>query len=143
MEDEIKSSAFVLMVCTPTYLKRYDGEEELGKGLGAIWESIINRQEFYSKQGKHLSHWTLYQRDQSDTISNQEFKTGRPFDGTVRSGDLILGAKPLEEVARHKASLRQKAQRQMGSSKKAALELKRAARNHGLKTVIVEGDDDN
>jgi Tfp pilus assembly protein PilF len=39
------------MVCTPTYRRQYDGEEETGKGLGAISEAGIIRQILYDAGG--------------------------------------------------------------------------------------------
>ena len=35
-ERQIKKAGFVLLVCTETYLRRVDGEEEPGKGHGVL-----------------------------------------------------------------------------------------------------------
>src|SRR5271166_4559244 len=43
-EAEIHNADFVLMVCTETYLRRVDREEEPGKGRGVIWEARLIRQ---------------------------------------------------------------------------------------------------
>lgn len=53
MEKEVASAVFVLVVCTETYLRRYEQREELGKGKGATWESAIIRQEMYDNAGQN------------------------------------------------------------------------------------------
>ncbi|MCI0747013.1 MAG: toll/interleukin-1 receptor domain-containing protein [Verrucomicrobia subdivision 3 bacterium] len=53
MEREIENSIFVLVVCTPTYLRRWKNEEKPGVGLGAQWESLLTRQHLYSSPGKN------------------------------------------------------------------------------------------
>lgn len=47
MEQQIKESDFVLVVCTSTYSKRFSGDEEPGKGLGGRWEGAIITQHLY------------------------------------------------------------------------------------------------
>src|SRR5262249_43189691 len=46
-ETEIRKANFVPMVCTETYLRRVDGEEEPGKGHGVLWEARPIRQHLY------------------------------------------------------------------------------------------------
>jgi hypothetical protein len=46
-EAEIRKAAFVLMVCTETYLRRVDGEEESGKGHGVLSEARLIKQHLY------------------------------------------------------------------------------------------------
>ena len=41
MDRGIREADFVLMVCTETYLKRLQLEEEKGKGLGVAWEGSL------------------------------------------------------------------------------------------------------
>lgn len=48
---QIDAAAYVLIVCTETYLKRFNGTEEKGKGLGAQWEGGIITQELYDSAG--------------------------------------------------------------------------------------------
>jgi TIR domain len=47
MEEQVAQAVHVLVVCTETYLRRYDLRETPGKGKGAIWEGSIVRQEMY------------------------------------------------------------------------------------------------
>jgi hypothetical protein len=53
MERAIESSKFVLVVCTSTYLRRWNNDEKPGAGLGAQWESLLTRQHLYSSPGKN------------------------------------------------------------------------------------------
>jgi hypothetical protein len=53
MENEVASAGFVLVVCTATYLRRYEQREKPGKGKGATWESAIIRQEMYDGAGRN------------------------------------------------------------------------------------------
>lgn len=53
MEHAIEHSQFVLVVCTPTYLRRWNNNEGPGVGLGAQWESLLARQHLYSSPGKN------------------------------------------------------------------------------------------
>jgi hypothetical protein len=48
-ETEIRKSDFVLMVCTETYLRRVNHEEEPGKGYGVLWEARLIRQHLYDQ----------------------------------------------------------------------------------------------
>jgi tetratricopeptide (TPR) repeat protein len=50
-QRQIQAARFVLVVCTATYRRRFDGEEEPGKGLGAISEAWYIRQLLYKAGG--------------------------------------------------------------------------------------------
>ncbi len=47
MEERIAWADFVLVICTKTYLCRWNNEEKPGVGLGAQWESLLARQYLY------------------------------------------------------------------------------------------------
>ena len=53
MEERIRESSFVLVVCTETYKRRYELNERPGVGKGGTWEGGIIRQELYDGQGKN------------------------------------------------------------------------------------------
>ncbi|HWN67986.1 MAG TPA: SEFIR domain-containing protein, partial [Haliangium sp.] len=53
MERQVQRADFVLVVCTATYLRRYRGEEQPGKGLGATWEAVLARQELYESSARN------------------------------------------------------------------------------------------
>jgi tetratricopeptide (TPR) repeat protein len=50
-QEQIQAARFVLMVCTGAYRRRFDGEEDPGKGLGAISEAWYIRQLLYNAGG--------------------------------------------------------------------------------------------
>jgi tetratricopeptide (TPR) repeat protein len=50
-QRQILAARFVLVVCTETYRRRFDGEEEPGKGLGATSEARFIRQLLYKAGG--------------------------------------------------------------------------------------------
>ena len=47
MMDQIEECDFVLLVCTETYMRRFRGKEDPGKGLGVNFEGDIITQELY------------------------------------------------------------------------------------------------
>jgi tetratricopeptide (TPR) repeat protein len=53
MEQQVRESHFVLVVCTELYLKRTEGKEEPGKGHGVAWESILTYQQIYDAGSKN------------------------------------------------------------------------------------------
>lgn len=52
-ENQIKGAKFVLVVCTETYLCRFEGKEVPGKGKGVTFEGFVITQELYDSQGKN------------------------------------------------------------------------------------------
>lgn len=50
MLNEIDRADHVLVVCTPTYFRRFRGHEEPGQGKGADWEGAIIMQERYDRR---------------------------------------------------------------------------------------------
>lgn len=52
-ENQVEESKFVLVVCTETYLRRFRGKEEPGKGKGVTFEGYIITQELYNAQGRN------------------------------------------------------------------------------------------
>src|SRR5471032_651174 len=51
MKRQVRDAQFVLVVCTETYRRRADGDEEPGVGLGAIYESQRIQQLLYDAGG--------------------------------------------------------------------------------------------
>lgn len=51
--NQIKQADFVLVVCTETYEKRYEGSESRGTGAGAKWEGEIITQQLYDSEGSN------------------------------------------------------------------------------------------
>jgi SEFIR domain/NB-ARC domain len=54
--NEIEKADFVLMICTPQYIKRFRGNEEDGIGMGVTWEGSIITHELYSQAGKNSKY---------------------------------------------------------------------------------------
>jgi tetratricopeptide (TPR) repeat protein len=52
-ERQVKQSTFVLVACTETYLRRFNGEETPQIGLGVTWEGHIITQDLYDAQGSN------------------------------------------------------------------------------------------
>jgi hypothetical protein len=50
---QVQNSAFVLVICTETYNRRFEGEEDNVHGSGAKWEGFVITQELYDDQGKN------------------------------------------------------------------------------------------
>jgi TIR domain len=51
--NQIQQANFVLVVCTETYKKRFEGSEVAGTGAGAKWEGAIISQELYDSEGRN------------------------------------------------------------------------------------------
>jgi hypothetical protein len=47
MQRQVEESAFVLVICTETYKKRFEGKECPNQGMGADWEGILVLQQLY------------------------------------------------------------------------------------------------
>ena len=68
-ERQVARADFVLVVCTDTYLRRFQGEEAPRKGLGGTWEAHIIRQELYNGQGKNTKYIPVtFRREDRDFI---------------------------------------------------------------------------
>jgi tetratricopeptide (TPR) repeat protein len=52
--NQVQESQFVLVVCTETYKRRYEGKEVAGTGLGAKWEGFVITQDLYEAEGKNI-----------------------------------------------------------------------------------------
>ncbi|MCI0392631.1 MAG: SUMF1/EgtB/PvdO family nonheme iron enzyme [Acidobacteria bacterium] len=50
MDKQFKDADYILVVCTETYCRRFEGREERGKGLGVKWEGAIITDELYSNE---------------------------------------------------------------------------------------------
>ena len=51
MKRQVRDAQFILVVCTETYQRRWDGEEKAGEGLGAKYESQLIQQLLYEAGG--------------------------------------------------------------------------------------------
>jgi hypothetical protein len=53
MRTQVKQAEKVLLVFTKTYQKRFEGDEEEGKGMGATFEGVIVTQALYESGGRN------------------------------------------------------------------------------------------
>ena len=51
MRSQVRQASRVLLVFTETYQRRFEGDEEEGKGLGATFEGVIVTQLLYESGG--------------------------------------------------------------------------------------------
>jgi hypothetical protein len=53
LHRQIEAAAFVLVICTETYRRRFDGEDDAGTGRGATWEGLLASQMLHQKSGQN------------------------------------------------------------------------------------------
>lgn len=53
MDEQIRNSDFVLLVCTDTYRRRVEGHEDPGRGHGVLWEGTLIYQYIYNAGTKN------------------------------------------------------------------------------------------
>jgi hypothetical protein len=53
MRRQIREAKYVLVVCSEAYYRRAEGQEEPGRGLGAVWEAGLVTIEAYNGQGRN------------------------------------------------------------------------------------------
>ena len=51
--NQVQEAQFVLVACTETYQRRYEGKEEPDKGLGGQWEGFVITEELYEAAAKN------------------------------------------------------------------------------------------
>jgi tetratricopeptide (TPR) repeat protein len=51
--NQVQECEFVLVVCTETYRRRYEGKADPGEGRGSKWEGFVISQELYEAEGKN------------------------------------------------------------------------------------------
>src|SRR5271157_3633120 len=67
--NQVQEAQFVLVVCTETYQRRYEGKEEAGKGLGGQWEGFVTTQELYEAAAKNTKFVpVIFSADESKFI---------------------------------------------------------------------------
>lgn len=74
MEVQIATADHVLVVCTVTYLRRYEQREQPGKGKGAIWEGSIIRQEMYDATGNNKKFAAILFSDSDEAYKPQPLR---------------------------------------------------------------------
>lgn len=109
------------------------------KGWELRW---LDSKEVFNNGGQHKRDWIPYRRDTSKVPNDlQGFKIGNDPEGIVRRNDLILGFKPKEQAEKHRAFLRQQADRMSRKPQEKAAELRADARRQNLDVKFTEGYD--
>lgn len=109
---------------------------------------FVSSKILYSHQGYHPKGWRAYKSTNAGKVDGVEFKLGSDPDGLVRRGDCILAVKTVEEHAKHKAKLQERADRYKGYAKSKKKELQDQARAAGANSHVddspdFEGEDDD
>ena len=105
MEAQIEQADFVLMVCTPTYLKRYRGLDDAG-GRGVTFEGVVISQVLYDAYYRNTKFVPLLPEvgDIDDVPSALKgfgvFRMGLDYEGLYRylTGQAAVVAPELGEV---------------------------------------------
>lgn len=63
MLDQLNAADFVLVVCTPTYYRRFRGHEAPGKGKGVDWEGALITNEIYDARSTTLKFVPVFLAD--------------------------------------------------------------------------------
>ena len=72
---QIEASTFVLVICTETYLRRYDGKEAPKTGRGCTWEGHLIAQLLYNAQGQNTKFIPVIIRPQDEDFIPQELQS--------------------------------------------------------------------
>ena len=106
------------------------------QGLEGRW---VNSKILYANQGYHPKNWVPYKRKNSDIMDTKDFLSGNDPSGVIRRGDCVLAVKSKEDAVKHRAFLKQRADRYTKFNKEKANELKSLARESNLNARIEEG----
>jgi SEFIR domain/NACHT domain len=74
MRTQVKEADKVLLVFTETYQRRYEGDEEQGKGLGATFEGVIVTQAFYEGGGSNAKFRPVVFREEDERFVPVELR---------------------------------------------------------------------
>jgi TIR domain len=74
MRDQVKEADKVLLVFTRTYQRRFEGDEEEGKGLGATFEGAIVTQSLYESGGRNRKFRPVALREEDEQFITVELR---------------------------------------------------------------------
>jgi hypothetical protein len=60
MLNQMDRATHVLVVCTPTYYRRFRGHEDPGKGKGVDWEGLLITSDQYTKRSQSLKYVPVF-----------------------------------------------------------------------------------
>ncbi len=96
MLNQLGAASFVLVVCTPTYYRRFRGHEEPGKGKGADWEGALITNEIYEARSNTLKFVPVFLSAADDTSIPEPLRGGTHYEITSEANyqslyDFLLG----------------------------------------------------
>jgi len=74
MRSQVRQASRVLLVFTKTYQRRFEGDEEEGKGLGATFEGVIVTQALYESGGRNAKFRPVVFSEQEETFISAELR---------------------------------------------------------------------
>jgi SEFIR domain len=92
MRTQVKEADKVLPAFTETYQRRFEGDEEVGKGLGATFEGVIVTQNFYKSGGRNAKFRPVvfdakdarFISDELRCFNHYQFDTPENYDALLR-----------------------------------------------------------
>ena len=86
MDQNIKNSDFVLMICTENYCNRVMGKEEIGKGLGVKWEGKLIYNQIYFSDTKNTKFIPVLFNSQDTTYIPDPLKDTTYYTVNLKEG---------------------------------------------------------
>jgi hypothetical protein len=74
MRSQVNQSDRVLLIFTETYQRRFEGDEEEGKGLGATFEGVIVTQALYESGGRNAKFRPVVFREEDEKFIPAELR---------------------------------------------------------------------
>lgn len=118
-----------------------DVQEDLtANNLVGRW---IDGKKLTESYGYHDKGWVPYQLPEK--LRKSQWRTGNDPDGTLRRGSLVLAVKTTEDVAKHKAFLKLRAEQStvQRHNKEEAEKMRHWAKEAGDGVKIIEGYEEN
>lgn len=101
MLNQLDVADFVLVVCTPTYYRRFRGHEEPGKGKGVDWEGALITQEMYDARSKTLRFIPIFLAAADESCIPEPMRAQTHYTPTLQAQydslyDFLLGQAGVE-----------------------------------------------
>jgi len=74
MRSQVRQANRVLLVFTETYQRRFEGDEEEGRGVGATFEGVIVTQALYESGGRNAKFRPVVFSEQEETFIPEELR---------------------------------------------------------------------
>ena len=84
--NQVEESQFVVVACTETYLRRYRGKEDPGKGRGGNWEGLAITHELYNAQGQNKKFIPIVFSDEDSLFVPLELQGSARYKPTSEDG---------------------------------------------------------